>query len=153
MQYTEHKNRDMTKRTITVFIFFSLLFVASGQTNNEGEDELSELQKDIESYIIKKFNCEYHISIEFQQKKFFHLNNLIAEHKNPELFKDEPRAIEDNKEAFKWLEKIASEYVITYSMTYIFGTKDEESEAWNLYWVLLLLDDESEIIGHIRYFP
>ena len=143
----------MTKRTIIVFIFFSLLFVAFGQTNSEGEDELSELQKDIESYIIEKFNCQHHISIEFQEKEFFYLKNLIAELKKPELLKDEPRAIEDNDKAFKWLENIASEYVITYSMIYVFGTKDEESEAWNPYWVLLLLDDESEIIGHIRYFP
>lgn len=143
----------MTRRTIIVFIFFSLLFVAFGQTNSEGEDELSELQKDIESYIIEKFNCQHHISIEFQEKEFFYLKNLIAELKKPELLKDEPRAIEDNDKAFKWLENIASEYVITYSMIYVFGTKDEESEAWNPYWVLLLLDDESEIIGHIRYFP
>ena len=143
----------MTRRTIIIFIFFSLLFVAFGQTNSEGEDELSELQKDIESYIIEKFNCQHHISIEFQEKEFFYLKNLIAELKKPELLKDEPRAIEDNDKAFKWLENIASEYVITYSMIYVFGTKDEESEAWNPYWVLLLLDDESEIIGHIRYFP
>lgn len=143
----------MTKRTIFVFIFFSLLFVAFGQTSSESEDELSELQKDIESYIIEKFNCQHHISIEFQEKEFFYLKNLIAEHKKPELFKDEPRAFEDNDKAFKWLENIASEYFITYSMIYVFGTKDEESEAWNPYWVLLLLDDESEIIGHIRYFP
>lgn len=143
----------MTKRAITIFILSTLLFATYGQINSEDENELTELQKEIEAYIIDKFHCKYHTSIEFHEKKLFNLNQLIADHKTPEIFKDEPRAIKDNKEAFSWLEEVGSEYVIPYSMTYIFATKDEETDEWNPMWVLLLLDDELEIIGHIRYFP
>ncbi|NLZ94216.1 MAG: hypothetical protein GX921_00110 [Bacteroidales bacterium] len=143
----------MTTRAITFFILFSLLFAAYGQTNNEEGKEPTELQKKIEAYIIDTFHCTYHNSIEFHEKKPFNLNQLIADHKTPEILKDDPRAIIDNKEAFDWLEEVSSEYVIPYSMTYVFGTKDEELDEWNPMWVLLLLDDELEIIGHIRYFP
>ena len=143
----------MTKRAISIFILSTLLFVAHGQINNKNKNELTELQKEIETYIIDKFNCKHHISIEFKEKNLFDLNQLIANHKQPKILKDDPRAVRDNKEAFDWLEKVGSEYLITYAMTYICGTKDEEDEEWNAVWVLLLLDEEDDIIGHIRYFP
>lgn len=143
----------MTKRAITIFILSIQLFAAYGQINNEDENKLTELQKEIEAYIIDKFNCKHHISIEFKERNLFDLDQLIANHKQPEILKDDPRAVNDNKEAFNWLEEVGNEYLITYSMTYVFGTKDEEDEEWNTFWILLLLDEESEIIGHIRYFP
>lgn len=145
----------MTKRTINFFILFlcTLQYAAYGQTSNEVESEPTQLQKEVETYIIDKFHCSYHISVEFGKKNQFDLNQLIAAHKQPTILKDDPRAVRDNNEAFDWLEEVANEYLITYSMTYVFGTKDKEDGAWNHFWVLLLLDEEDNIIGHIRYFP
>ena len=143
----------MTKRIIIAFLLSTLLFTAIAQTDRVDENKLTALQKRVEAYIIDKFHCEYHTSIEFHDIELFDLKQLIANHKKPEILKDDPRAIKDNREAFAWLEEVGSEYDIPYSMTFIFGTKDDEAEAWVPMWVLLLLDDELEIVGHIRYFP
>ena len=143
----------MKRSWITIFIVSTLLFTATGQTNSADQSKLTDLQKRIEAYIIEKFHCQYHTSIEFHDILLFDLDQLIDDHKQPDIFKDEPRAIKDNQEAFDWLEEVGTQYDIPYSMTYIFGTKDHEEDAWNPMWVLLLLDYEMEIIGHIRYFP
>ena len=143
----------MTKRIIIAFLLSTLLFTAIAQTDRVDENKLTALQKRVEAYIIDKFHCEYHTSIEFHDIELFDLKQLIANHKKPEILKDDPRAIKDNREAFAWLEEVGSEYDIPYSMTYIFGTKDDEAEEWIPMWVLLLLDNEMEIVGHIRYFP
>ena len=143
----------MTKRTIIAFIFSSLLFTLYGQSNSGEKQKLTALQKRVEAYIIDKFHCDYHTSIEFHDIELFDLKQLIANHKTPVILKDDPRAIKDNREAFAWLEEVGSEYDIPYSMTYIFGTKDDEDEEWIPMWVLLLMDQEMEIVGHIRYFP
>ncbi len=143
----------MKRSSITIFFLFSFLFVTFGQASVNDENKLTEHQKQIEDYIIEKFNCKHHISIEFNEKKLFDINQLIADYKYPEIFKDEPRAIKDNQEAFDWLEEANREADIAYSMPYIFGLKDNEADAWDPFWVLLLLDYQSEIIGHIRYFP
>lgn len=144
----------MTKRAINFFILFfcTLHFATYGKTKNEDENKLTPLQKEVETYIIDKFHCSHHISVEFGKKHMFDLNQLIATYKHPTILKDDPRAVRDNNKAFDWLIEVANEYLITYSMTYIFGTKDKE-EAWSHLWMLLLLDDEENIIGHIRYFP
>ena len=143
----------MTKRIIIAFLLSTLLFTAIAQTDRVDENKLTALQKRVEAYIIDKFHCEYHTSIEFHDIELFDLKQLIANHKKPEILKDDPRAIKDNREAFAWLEEVGSEYDIPYSMTYIFGTKDDEDEEWIPMWVLLLMDQEMEIVGHIRYFP
>ena len=143
----------MTKRIIIAFLLSTQLFTAIAQTDRVDENKLTALQKRVEAYIIDKFHCEYHTSIEFHDIELFDLKQLIANHKKPEILKDDPRAIKDNREAFAWLEEVGSEYDIPYSMTYIFGTKDDEAEEWIPMWVLLLLDNEMEIVGHIRYFP
>lgn len=143
----------MKRSSITIFILLSFLFAAYAQTNVNDENQLTELQEDIEDYIIDKFNCKHHISIEFNDKKLFDITQLIADHKYPEVLKDEPRAIQDNEKAFDWLEEANREADIAYSMAYVFGLKDNEADAWDPFWVLLLLDYQSDIIGHIRYFP
>lgn len=143
----------MTKRSIVVLILSTLLFAAMAQTDSVDENKLTPLQKRVEAYIIDKFHCQFHTSIEFHDIELFDLKQLIANHKQPQILKDDPRAIKDNREAFAWLEEVGSEYDIPYSMTYIFGTKDDEAEEWIPMWVLLLLDNEMEIVGHIRYFP
>ena len=143
----------MTKRTIIAFILSSLLFTLYGQSNSGEKQKLTALQKRVEAYIIDKFHCEFHTSIEFHHIELFDLKQLITNHKQPQILKDDRRAIKDNREAFAWLEEVGSEYDIPYSMTYIFGTKDDEAEEWIPMWVLLLLDEEFEIVGHIRYFP
>ena len=143
----------MTKRIIIAFLLSTLLFTAIAQTDRVDENKLTALQKRVEAYIIDKFHCEYHTSIEFHDIELFDLKQLIANHKKPEILKDDPRAIKDNREAFAWLEEVGSEYDIPYSITYIFGTKDDEDEEWIPMWVLLLMDQEMEIVGHIRYFP
>ena len=143
----------MKRSCITLFILFSLLCVTYAQTVPNEEKKLTRHQKKVEQYIIEKFHCDYHISIEFHDILLFDLQKLLADHKTPKIFKDEPRAINDNKKAFDWLEEVGNEYDIPYSMTYIFGTKDEEDDEWNSMWVLLLLDYDMQIIGHIRYFP
>ena len=119
----------MTKRTIIALILSTLLFTATGQTNSVDQNKLTDLQKRIEAYIIEKFHCHYHHSIEFHDVLLFDLHQLIDDHKQPDIFKDEPRAIKDNQEAFDWLEEVGNEYDIPYSMTYIFGTKDHEEDA------------------------
>ena len=143
----------MNKKSIAVFILFTFLFSTYGQTQTNDKNRLSKLEKKVEAYIIEQFKCKHHHSIEFNKKKKFNLEQLIADHKTPVILKDEPRALKDNEEAFDWLEKIDSEVIIAYSMSYVFGMKDKESDAWDPLWVLLLLNDDSEIIGHIRYFP
>ena len=143
----------MKRNSTTILILFSFLFVNLGQRNVNDENELTELQKQVEDYIIEKFNCKHHLSIEFNDKKLFDINQLIADYKYPEIFKDEPRAFKDNEKALDWLEKANREADIAYSMAYIFGLKDNEDDVWDPFWVLLLLNYQSEIIGHIRYFP
>lgn len=143
----------MNKKSIAVFILFTFMLSTYGQKQSNDKNRLSKFEKKVEAYIIEQFGCKYHHSIEFNKKKKFNLEQLIADHKIPVILKNEPRALKDNEEAFDWLEEIDREIIIAYSMTYIFGMKDEELDAWDPLWVLLLLNDDSEIIGHIRYFP
>ena len=79
-----------------MLILSTLLFTAYGQTNSDDKSQLTTFQKRVEAYIINKFHCEFHTSIEFHDVEQFDLQQLIADHKKPEILKDDPRAIRDN---------------------------------------------------------
>lgn len=143
----------MIRKTITLIILSALLFISCGQSNSSNEKEFSELEQRIEAYIVERIIPQHHQSIEFHEKKKFNLNQLIADHKTPEIYHDVPKAFQENEEAFKLLEQLSNELNIAYSMTYVFEYKNEETDPWYSSWILMLLDEEDNIVGHIRYNP
>ena len=66
---------------------------------------------------------------------------------------DESEEIKKNKEAFKWLKTFNNETNIAYSMTLTFGLKEKKTDAWNPYWIILLFNSETNIIGDLYYAP
>ena len=138
---------------IIILIFSALLFISCGQSSSNNKNEYTDLEQRIEGYIVERIIPQYHQSIEFQEKRKFNLNQLIAEHKTPEIYDDVPKAFQENEEAFKQLEQLSNDLNIAYSMTYVFGYKNEETDPWYSSWMLMLLDEEDNIVGHIRYNP
>ena len=143
----------MNKKTIIFLILSSLLFVACTQSKQNGTNELTELEQRVEAYIVERIIPKYHHSIEFHEKKEFNLKQLIADHKTPEIYSDIPSAFEENREAFEDLQELSNNTSIAYSMTYVFGYKDKETNPWYSSWMLMLLDENEKIVGHVRYNP
>lgn len=113
----------------------------------------TDIEKKVETYIIDKIKPIYYHSIEFGEKKVFDLNQLIEDYEVPTIFNDEPKAIKQNNEAFEWLKTFNNETNIAYSMTLIFGLKEKNSDAWDSYWMIVLLDNNLNILGHFYYAP
>ena len=135
-------------KTIILMVFF---LNACGQPIEKSGK--TDLEKKVESYVIEKTNPKYYHSIEFGQKKVFDLNQLIKDYEIPDIFYAEPKAIIQNKEAFEWLKAFNNEANISYSMSFTFGLKEKQSDAWDSIWIVLLFDAETNIIGHFYYAP
>ena len=133
------------------FILLVLSLYSQGQPIEKSGK--SDTEKKIENYIIDKTNPKYYHSIEFGEKKVFDLNQLIKDFEIPTIFSDESEEIKKNKEAFKWLKTFNNETNIAYSMTLTFGLKGKKTDAWNPYWIILLFNSESNIIGDFYYAP
>ena len=133
------------------FILLVLSLYSQGQPiQKRGK---SDTEKKVENYIIYKTNPKYYHSIEFGEKKVFDLNQLIKDFEIPTIFSDESEEIKKNKEAFKWLKTFNNETNIAYSMTLTFGLKEKKTDAWNPYWIILLFNSETNIIGDFYYAP
>ncbi len=143
----------MNRKIISILILFTLLLFSCVQKNTEQKNEHSDLEQRVEAYIVERIVPQYHQSIEFHPKKEFNLNQLIADHKTPQIYSNVPKAYEENEEAFELLEEISNNTNIAYSMTYVFGYKNEETDPWYSSWILILLDKNDEIVGEIRYNP
>ena len=143
----------MNKKTIIFLILSSLLFVACKQSKWSDRNELSDLEQRVENYMAERIIPRYHQSVEFQEKQAFNLNQLIADHKVPEMYSDIPSAFEENEEAFKELEELSNNTKTAYSMIYQFEYKDNKTEPWYSSWMLMLLNENEEIVGHVRYNP
>jgi hypothetical protein len=113
----------------------------------------TEIEKEVEIYIIEKAKPKYYHSIEFGETKEFDLIQLIEEYEIPTIFSDDPKAIKQNKEAFEWLKNFNKESNIAYSMTLIFGMKEKKSDAWGPNWLIVLFNRDKKIIGHFYYSP
>ena len=133
------------------FILLVLSLYSQGQPIEKSGK--SDTEKKIENYIIDKTNPKYYHSIEFGEKKVFDLNQLIKDFEIPTIFSDESEEIKKNKEAFKWLKTFNNETNIAYSMTLTFGLKEKKTDAWNPYWIILLFNSETNIIGDFYYAP
>ena len=133
------------------FILLVLSLYSQGQPIQRSGK--SDTEKKVENYIIDKTNPKYYHSIEFGEKKVFDLNQLIKDFEIPTIFSDESEEIKKNKEAFKWLKTFNNETNIAYSMTLIFGLKEKKTDAWNPYWIILLFNSETNIIGDFYYAP
>ena len=133
------------------FILLVLSLYSQGQPIQKSGK--SDTEKKIENYIIDKTNPKYYHSIEFGEKKVFDLNQLIKDFEIPTIFSDESEEIKKNKEAFKWLKTFNNETNIAYSMTLTFGLKEKKTDAWNPYWIILLFNSETNIIGDFYYAP
>lgn len=136
---------------INIFILMVFFLNACGQPIEKSGK--TDLEKKVESYVIEKTNPKYYHSIEFGQKKVFDLNQLIKDYEIPDIFYDEPKAIIQNMEAFEWLKAFNNEANISYSMSFTFGLKEKQSDAWDSIWIVLLFDAETNIIGHFYYAP
>ena len=110
----------MNKKTIIFLILSSLLFAACTQSKWSDRNKLSDLEQRVETYIAERIIPPYHQSVEFEEKKEFNLNQLIANHKVPEVYSDIPSAFEENEAAFKELEELSNNTNIAYSMVYHF---------------------------------
>ena len=141
----------MTTKKIFTFILLAFFLNACGQPIERSGK--TDIEKKVETYIIVKTNPKYYHSIEFGEKKAFDLNQLIEDYEIPTIFNDEPKAIKQNKEAFEWLKKFNNETNIAYSMTLTFGLKEKKSDAWDSYWMIVLLDNNLNILGHFYYAP
>ena len=141
----------MKKKIFSTFILLVLNFYSQGQPIQKSGK--SDTEKKIENYIIDKTNPKYYHSIEFGEKKVFDLNQLIKDFEIPTIFSDESEEIKKNKEAFKWLKTFNNETNIAYSMTLTFGLKGKKTDAWNPYWIILLFNSETNIIGDFYYAP
>ena len=133
------------------FILLVLSLYSQGQPIQRSGK--SDTEKKVENYIIDKTNPKYYHSIEFGKKKVFDLNQLIKDFEIPTIFSDESEEIKKNKEAFKWLKTFNNETNIAYSMTLTFGLKGKKTDAWNPYWIILLFNSETNIIGDLYYAP
>ena len=133
------------------FILLVLSLYSQGQPIQKSGK--SDTEKKVENYIIDKTNPKYYHSIEFGEKKVFDLNQLIKDFEIPTIFSDESEEIKKNKEAFKWLKTFNNETNIAYSMTLTFGLKEKKTDAWNPYWIILLFNSETNIIGDLYYAP
>ena len=133
------------------FILLVLSLYSQGQPIQRSGK--SDTEKKVEIYIIDKTNPKYYHSIEFGEKKVFDLNQLIKDFEIPTIFSDESEEIKKNKEAFKWLKTFNNETNIAYSMTLTFGLKGKKTDAWNPYWIILLFNSETNIIGDFYYAP
>ncbi len=138
-------------KNICTFILLAFFLNACGQPIEKSGK--TDIEKKVETYIIDKIKPKFYLSIEFGEKKSFDLNQLIKDYKVPSIFNDEPKAIQQNKEAFEWLKTFNNEVSIAYSMSFIFGTKENKSDAWDSYWVIVLFDSDSNIVGHFYYAP
>jgi len=141
----------MRMKFFYTFVLLALFLNACGPSIEKSGK--TDLEKKVETYIINKTNPKYYTSTEFEEKKAFDLNQLIAAHKVPVIFNDEPKAFKQNEDAFEWLKTFSNEVSIAYSMTFIFGLKEKRSDAWDSYWVIVLLDNNLNIIGHFYYAP
>ena len=133
------------------FILLVLSLYSQGQPIQKSGK--SDTEKKVEIYIIDKTNPKYYHSIVFGEKKVFDLNQLIKDFEIPTIFSDESEEIKKNKEAFKWLKTFNNETNIAYSMTLTFGLKGKKTDAWNPYWIILLFNSETNIIGDFYYAP
>ena len=133
------------------FILLVLSLYSQGQPIQKSGK--SDTEKKVENYIIDKTNPKYYHLIEFGKKKVFDLNQLIKDFEIPTIFSDESEEIKKNKEAFKWLKTFNNETNIAYSMTLTFGLKEKKTDAWNPYWIILLFNSETNIIGDFYYAP
>ena len=143
----------MNRKIISILILFSLLLFSCVHKNSNKNNELSNLEQKIEAYIVKRIVPQYHQSIAFQQKKEFNLNQLIADHKIPQIYSNVPKAYEENEAAFESLEEMSKNTNIAYSLNYVFEYKNEVTDPWYSSWVLILLNKDDEILGEIRYNP
>ena len=141
----------MKKKIFSTFILLVLNFYSQGQPIQKSGK--SDTEKKVENYIIDKTKPKYYHSIEFGEKKVFDLNQLIKDFEIPTIFSDESEEIKKNKEAFKWLKTFNNETNIAYSMTLTFGLKGKKTDAWNPYWIILLFNSETNIIGYFYYAP
>lgn len=141
----------MTLKKNLVFVLLAFSLNAFGQPIEKSGK--TEIEKKVETYIIKKTKPKYYHSIEFGEKKAFDLNQLIEDYEYPNIFNDEPNAFKQNKEAFEWLNAFNNEANIAYSMTLTYGMKEKNSDAWDSYWVIILFDSNNKIIGHFHYAP
>ena len=135
------------------FTFILLVLTLNSQGQPIEKSGKSDTEKKVEIYIIDKTNPKYYHSIEFGEKKVFDLNQLIKDFEIPTIFSDESEEIKKNKEAFKWLKTFNNETNIAYSMTLTFGLKEKKTDAWNPYWIILLFNSETNIIGDFYYAP
>ena len=143
----------MNKKTIIFLILSSLLFVACIQTKSNETKELTPLEQGIEAYIVERIIPPFHQSVAFEEKKEFNLNQLIADHKVPEMYSNMPSAFEENEAAFEELKELNNNTNIAYSMVYHFEYKNNETDPWYPSWVLMLLNEDEKIVGHVRYNP
>lgn len=141
----------MTTKKIITFILLAFYLSAYGQPIEKSGK--TDIEKKVETYIIEKTNPKYYHSIEFGEKKAFDLNQLIKNYEIPTIFNDEPKVIKQNKEAFEWLKTFNNEASIAYSMSLTFGLKENNSDAWDSYWVIVLFDSDINIIGYFYYAP
>jgi hypothetical protein len=141
----------MTTKKIITFVLLAFYLSAYGQSIEKSGK--TDIEKKVETYIIEKTNPKYYHSIEFGEKKAFDLNQLIKNYEIPTIFNDEPKVIKQNKEAFEWLKTFNNEASIAYSMSLTFGLKENNSDAWDSYWVIVLFDSDINIIGYFYYAP
>ena len=138
-------------KIFSTFILLVFFLNACGQPIEKSGK--TDTEKKVEMYIIDKTKPKYYHSIECGEKIKFDLNQLIEDYEVPSIFNDEPKAIKQNKEAFEWLRTYNNEASIAYSMSFTFGMKEIKSDAWDSYWVLVLFDRDSNIIGPFFYTP
>lgn len=141
----------MKLKSFCTFILLGFFINTFGQSIEK--NGTTELEKKVETYIIEKTNPKFYHTIEFGEKKIFNLDQLINDYKIPIIFSDEPIAHEQNEDAFEWLITFNQESNIAYSMNLTYGLKEKKLDAWDSFWVIILLDSNLNIIGHLYYVP
>ena len=137
-------------------IFLCLVFNSCGITITRGNSELSKTAQKAESYIIKTQKLKpnvTHQSIEFGELKIFDLNNLLSEYEIPTIYEDSPWAHAFNRNAFAWIKTLNNTKRISYSMSYIYGWRENKSDPWTPYWTIVLFDNDYNVIGAVQYQP
>lgn len=135
------------------FLFLMSTFVVCGQTNSDYKVKTTDIESNIESYIIEEYQLEQHHSIEFDEIETFNLYKLIADYRDPSIHTNDYEAFKRNKEVFDWLINYSQWVTISYSMKYIYGWKKEKEEAWTPRWTLIFLDQDYNILEHLQYTP
>lgn len=134
----------MRKLMIVLFLALTPLFSISAQTNP--------LQEKVEQYLAEKASPKEFQLLEFGEVLPFDYEQIVEKYREPEIFKDEEWAHEENRKVFGWLEKFQTKRTLTHYVNFICGSKEPDGDTWVPHWGIALINGDEVVCG-FHYAP